>query len=69
MNISKSALMCKNLDTYVNIMNEVMITNKGRAWICFIFTMLVVKNKPIMLFAILKYWVFRTIYGIKRFDV
>ena len=59
------AIYCKNLNTYDNIMNEVQITNAGRAWVCMVFTTGVLKNKPIMIFGVVKYWTL--LYGITKY--
>ncbi len=56
----------RNLNMYDNIMNCVLITNVGRFWECFKFTLLTIKHKPLMCFGIMKYWVYRIVFGVEN---
>ncbi len=56
----------RNLNEYDNVMDRVGITNFGRFWVCSIFTLSTLKNKPHIILGIAKYWIYRIIYGIEK---
>ncbi len=56
----------RNLNEYDNVMNRVAITNFGRLWVCLIFTISSIINKWHIVLGIVKYWVYRIVYGIEN---
>ena len=63
--ISQLSECCQTIDSYKTIMNEVPITNIGRACVCFIFTMAVLKRKPALIFGVSKYWIVRAFQNVQ----
>jgi hypothetical protein len=63
---TSSTSSARNLNEYDNTLNQVPITNVGRLWVCLLFTLSTLTNKPLMILGIIKYWILRILYGIEQ---
>ncbi len=54
----------RNLNEYDHVMNKVEFCDGF--WVSLKFTISSIKNKPYMILGIIKYWVYRILYGVEK---